>query len=41
MGYGGEKKHAEARTKKIFRRAVRKDCRGVNRALAAQEQRVP
>ena len=35
MGYGGE---MLARTKK---RAVRKDCRGVNRALAAQEQRVP
>ena len=39
MGYGGEKKHAEARTKKIFRRAERNDFRGVNRALAAREQR--
>jgi hypothetical protein len=40
MGYGGKTKHAEARTKKIFRRAVRKGCRDVNRALAAREQRV-
>jgi uncharacterized protein YjbJ (UPF0337 family) len=30
-----------ARMKKILRRAVREVCRGVTRALAAKEQRVP